>query len=246
VRSLCVALIAATACGRVGFDARIGPCVASSTAPDPIALGGEAFTFTNFNNGRAPVPDAVITATARADGAQLAQTTSDAQGLYQLAIPTHGAAIDVALTYAQPAYMTSTVFFDSPFDRSTDATDQRLANNAQWSDGSMGAVYGTVGFARDSTKGSINISLRTCTGAIVENVIVTVDPPPQRLIYTGSDGLPAPLPGTAAPYAFAVAFNAVPGPTTITATAPGVTFLDQQLDVLAGENVTLLVLRAVE
>ncbi len=64
VRYLSLAL---SACGRVGFevastsgsadagnqlDAYKTPCGASATAPDPIRLMGDVFTYTDFTNGR--------------------------------------------------------------------------------------------------------------------------------------------------------------------------------------------------
>jgi len=238
-------VVAIAACGRVDFDARRGPCAIPSTAPATVTLSGATYTYTDFNNGRAPTPSSVVTATARDSGAQLAQTTSDANGHYQLAVPTGGSPVDLVLTTENPNYLTSTSWFDGPFERDLDATDQRLANLAQWGDGSLDSVYGASNQTRDGTRGSINVSTRACDGTPIEGAVLTFDPPPGAVYYTGTDGLPI-GDATHLPYVIGVAYNAIPGATTITATAPDHAFEPQTITVLAGENVTLLPLRAVD
>jgi len=263
VRVVFLGCVVLAGCGRLSFDATgadaaagadslpdtptvRGPCAINPSVADPLTISGETFAYTGFNNATGPVPGTVVRARDASSDAELASTTSDAAGLYALAVPTGGAARHIRLEYAPPGYWTTTLSPDRPLDRAVTGinTDKwRLGDGPVWSDGQMGSVYGSVGVARDMARGTLNIAVRTCDEESLEGVTLEVQPAPELFGYTDGGGfISTALTATVAPYTSAAAFNAVPGLTRIRASAPGLTFGDVDVVVLPGNEVTYVVL----
>lgn len=259
-----VVLIALAGCGRVGFDheqtgsnerdaavdatadtaAVIAPCPAT-TAPDPLTMSGQTFEYSGFNNQTTAVPGVVVDV-ALADGTFITSTTSDADGMYSVAIPTGGVPRKLRVDYAPIGYWKTSLQPDVAIATNItgpNMTRWRFGDGPVWGDGQMGSVYGSAGLTRDNAKGTLNIAVRTCTDEIVEGVSITVTPTPDYFGYIDAGGFPSTaITSTVAPYTSATAMNAQPGLTRIQATHAGLTFLDVMVDVKPGSNVTYPVL----
>jgi hypothetical protein len=262
VRVVVIALVAA-GCGRVGFDARgtndatggmqaQRPCGATTTAPDPVMLAGVTYDYNGFLGNLGEVPQATVAAADRS-GTVLATTTSDSAGNYALEIPTGGVAPLLVMTFTQDSFFTTTAFFDAPLDRDTTSPSQQVwidGDGPLWTLGAMVSVYETslTGQTVNQTKGSLSVTATDCSGQPLAGVSITVDPEPDELDYIGTaQGYPlAGATATLAPNSEAVGFNAQPGTTHISATAPGYTFEDQTVEVLGGSNMTLIEMRPLE
>jgi hypothetical protein len=236
------------ACGRVDFDSRGLACALSATTPDPVRLSGTTFYYTSFNNTTAPVVGTRVSALTEVGGSMLAQGTSNAGGAYSLSIPTGGAPRSLALLFEADNYVTTSAVPDLPVDR--DITAQHslwsTGDGPLWSPSALDSVYGAAGVVRRPALSTINVSVVDCAGNTIEGVAVAFDPAPERAEYLASNGPPSPsLTSTVAPYTAAVAFNAPPGPTRVSAAKSGLVFLDQTLMISGGE-VTITVMRSVE
>jgi hypothetical protein len=242
-------------CGRLGFsdrmaapdaavdarrdavDARVVPlCPLNVSVPDPITVTGETFEYTGFNNTTTPTPS--VTVTAYVAGSVVATTVSDAQGMYSMAIPTSGTQQLVEIDYAPSGYWITQVLPNRAVDGAVTGPNTmfwRLGDGPVWADGQMGSVYGSAALSYDLAKGTLEIAARDCAGTPLAGVVFTVTPAPEKLIYLNSGGGPdTSLTATDAMYGHAVGFNAVPGPTHITATKDGVDIYTIDLDVPAG------------
>ena len=240
-------------CGRFGFDtartrqvdARPDTALDASppvslcpigTVADPIIVAGQTFAYTAVNNQTAPVASTVVNALV--GGTQVATTTSDSQSNYALAIPTGGTAVQVEIDYSPPGYWTTQVIPARTLGASITGPNMnrwQLGDGPVWADGQMGSVYSGAGTAYDLAKGTLEIAARDCSENPVEGVVITVEPPPEKLMYIDTNGNPsATLTATVLPYTHAVGFNAVPGPTHITATRDGVKIYSLDIDVPAG------------
>jgi hypothetical protein len=235
------------ACGRFDFDPRVVPCALSATTPDPVTLSGTTFHYTSFNNTTAPVAGTRVTALSDVGGNMLAQTTSDASGGYSLAIPTQGVPRSTVLVFEQSNYLTTSAIPDLPLDR--DITSQHslwaTGDGPLWSVGSLDSVYSAGNVSRRPALGTINVAVVDCAGNTIEGVTVELDPAPERVEYLAVSGPSASLTSTVNPFTAAVAFNAVPGPTHVSAAKSGRVFLDRTLVIRGGED-TITVMRAVE
>lgn len=240
-------LLPLAACGRVDFQPAPLACGIAPTAPDTLRLAGTTFAYTSFNNTIKPVPDVPITVAY--DG-ETVLATSQADGSYAIEYPTDGIAHPLVIAYAPAGYFTSTVFTDQVVDRDiTGATtgQWRLGDAPVWPPSAMTAIYAASGETRDPTRGSLNVAVRDCDGNGVAGAEVTISPPPGRLVYQDVDGSPSDtLAHTVDPFAHAIAHNAAPGLTTITARKDGRVFAETLVTVGAGNQVTLAIVRAVD
>lgn len=266
LRGLFVVLLGA-GCGRLSFsgsgqgevdaaeDAGGGPADAYvgcglRATPDPLTVSGQTFRYTSFDNDRNAMPGVAASLLDRATGTIIDDDTSMGDGSYSLQVTTGGLPADVMLQFEADAFFTTRFVPDVELD-----ADVAGANAPLWSPGdaplwnanAMGMVYDVVGATLDPARSTVNIAVRDCAGNAVEDVAVIADPAPGTLVYQGADGRPsATASGTVAPFAHALLLNAVPGPTRITGTKAGVTFVELTLDVPAGDFNTLTILRVVE
>jgi hypothetical protein len=227
-------------CGRIGFDsggAAALTCGHGLAAPARVTVSGHTFTFTSYTT-TGPVPDVPVAVHAFDDPVVLASSKSDANGAYSLSVATGGIAHELVVDFTHGGYLFSTVYTGATVDRDT------VVDGPTWNDPEMDSVYGTGGVAtRDMTRGQISIGVYACDGTPFTGATVAIDPPPERLDYIGDDGPPSRTQtsiGTVNPFAFA--FNAPAGPTTVRALAPGARFTAQQVDVTAGDHVTIVFL----
>ena len=239
-------LVCAAGCGRVGFD-ELAPCgLRNASAPDPLTIVGTTFAYANFTGSKLVVSSVDVTVLDAAGGI-LGTAQSDAGGSYSLSFPTGGREEVVKLVFTQPAYFTTTTWLDTPLDR--DVTGKNLpiwtaGEGPMWNTGAMGTVYSVSRSSIDSTKSTLVVSAADCTGVALPGVSISVSPAPGEGEYLGSNGQPAfGASGTTAPTGAFVGFNAQPGPTRITASAPGYMFEPQTVQVTAGDQVTLVEMR---
>ena len=219
-------------------------CPVAATAPDPLAISGETFSYITFDNQSVSV-NAVVIVARDAAGATLASTTSSNAGVYSLSVTGHSTPVVTSLVAQKAGYFTTAVYSDLPFDRAV--AGQRagvftLGDLPVWDAASMGSVYNTASEAVDPAKGTVNVAVRDCGGSSVVGASVTITPPPKRMFYQNAMGTPSNTMSTTAPYTHAIGLAAEPGPTVFTASAPGLVFPTVQIDVLAGMNNTLVVL----
>ena len=261
VRAL-LALLLATACGRLDFallddaadaapsplDARTGPpCPVAVATPDPITIDGEVFRYTSFDGahvGQGP-------ATARVFDAAMSELDNDptaSDGLYSLIVPTGLVPVDVTLRYEVSGYLPSVVHLDQPLDRSiagASAALWELGDAPVWNPTMMDMVYATVAIPHDDTRATVNVAIRTCSGASIAGITVAVDPAPAALAYTTPTGVTTDA--TQTPSSHAVAFNVPVGPVRITATDPSGNRTFPSLAIVTAANTNhLVILRAYE
>jgi len=230
------------------------PCSLPETAPPTITISGKTFEYTMFNNTSRPVGPAMVTLHDVPSMGSLVQVPSLPTGEYALGVMTNGVPKRVALRYARSGYFTTTAIADLAIADSTIGGGLPLwsfGDAPMWSNGAMSSVYMAAGLPRVATKGTLNIAVRDCSGAFIEGGSVVVDPPPigpeGEYRYQGMDGRPSTtLTTTIRRFAHVVVFNAEPGLTRVTAVKDGRTFLDSDVEVLAGSNVTLATVRAVD
>ncbi len=227
------------------------PCGAATTAPDPLTLAGATYGYEGFLGALGSVSQTTVTVTDLV-GTPLAMATSDSSGNYSLELATGGIAPQVVLTFTHQAYFTTTAFLDAPLDRDTTSPAQQVwidGDGPVWTSSAMDAVYGTSlsSLSVDPMKSTLSVSTTDCSGNPLTGVSITVTPAPDEADYIGTNGYPSPgATATIAPNTELVGFNAQPGTTHISATAPGYTFEDQTVEVLAGQNMTLIEMRPLE
>jgi hypothetical protein len=246
-------------CGRLGFDpldpVRDAPpasidaspfaCPLAATAPDLIWITGQTFQYTSFDNVIEPLPGATVRATTPL---QVVQAASDGEGDYAFTLTTGGVPVTATFELFHPDYYTTLVIPDAPLDRDVTGTAVdvwRLGDGPLWTQDAMTLIYETVGVPQDVLAGTLNVAVQDCAGAPIAGITVEISPPPGALIYQTMDGTPSPDDFTATPLSHAIAFNARPGVTTISAHGGGRTFLDQQVVVRAGSFNTLAIIRPV-
>ena len=213
-------------------------------APDPITIAGHTFEYTSVQNTVQEIPGAVVT--AQLGSTPLAMTTSDAQGGYQLAVPTGGHALALSVRYAPPGYLASTVWLDAPLDRDLLGAPSPYiwpGDAPVWSDGAMNSVYSYPGLTRSPSAGTLQVEVRDCGGTPVPGVTVASSRG-GTMTYIDSDGIAkTSLTATQGVYDDALIFNAEPGSTTLTLTGGGLVWTPVTIDVLGGEETTLVLIR---
>lgn len=252
------------ACGRLGFDptsaaidatdatdalADVGPCGRKAIAPPTIALGGETFRYTTFDNQRAPVPDASVTVIDD-EGSLLGAVSSNLDGSWALNIPTGGAAIAPIVKFAATGFFTTRLHVDIPLDGDAVAPSAvalwTLPHGPLWNAMQMTGVYGNLA-TRDPMRATMNIAVRDCRDAVVTGVTVVLSPPAERLVYQADDGTLDPnLMKTTGPFGHAIALNVPPGTIAVRASKDGATFYEQDVVVAGGDFNELVVLRALD
>jgi hypothetical protein len=225
------------ACGRLDFEPQnpsaATACGAGTIAQPTIALSGTTYTFSGFAS-TVPVPGVAVAVTDEADTA-LGSTTSDAAGHYELTLSLGGVARPLVIGLTSNSYMSST------FHTGVGVAGDLAQDVPQWAQGAMDTVYSVAGVTRDLGHGTVNIAVLGCDGVPLEGVVVTVDPPPERLEYIGTDSRPSQtLTSTVGPSGFVIALNTMSGLHRITATKAGLEFADQMLDTTTGQHVDLL------
>jgi len=172
---------------------------------------------------------------------------SDATGAYSLAFPTGGLKEAVKIVFTQASYFTTTTWLDAPLDRDTAGKNLVVwsaGDGPMWSFGAMQTVYSTSMTTLDSAKSTLVVVAVDCAGVALDGVAISVTPAPVEGDYLGSNGQPAPgATGTMSPAGQFVGFNAQPGSTQITASAPGLMFAPQTVVVPSGDQVTLVEMR---
>jgi hypothetical protein len=250
-------LLYLTGCGRLGFGPVAGSADAASdvdtarthcgdtgVAPDRITVAGHTFRYTSVADTVADVPG--IDVSAIASGTTLAQMTSDAQAAYTLTLPTGGHAVAVQLRYASALYLATTIWLDGAVEHDLLGATSAYAwpgDAPVWNDGAIDSVYSYPGITRDHAAGTAQLNVRQCDGTPVGGVIVSSSRA-GVLTYIDSDGIAkTSLTATDGTYGAALFFNADPGPTTFTLSGGGLTWAPLTIDVLAGEEITLAVVR---
>jgi hypothetical protein len=246
------------ACGRLGFDetgdARsdgtdvIAACARNPSAPDPLAVTGTTFRYMAFDNSTRTLLSGVSVTAYDADvGTQLATTTSDAGGGYTLVMSTGGTPPRVRLVYTVPSHFQTEVTIDRSVDRDVSGANAQVwsvGDGPLWNLAGMTSFYSTASVPRDTTRGTLNISIRDCGGQPVAGVMVSVSPPPAKMLYQADDGSLVTSGETLPKFATVFGVNALAGPNTISVTAPGLTFPPMTVDVGADQFNTLVILHA--
>ncbi|MBV8762711.1 MAG: hypothetical protein JO257_35835 [Deltaproteobacteria bacterium] len=255
--------LVAVGCGRIGFGARTDAtsdavgveidaarprCNDPAVPPPTLTISGTVFRYTSFTT-TTPIPGA--TATLVDGTASEPSATANAQGAYSLSIPTHGAPLPGKLAFTNTndaAVFTTTVWLDGPLTRDlvgSPTTAYIVGPDAPvWNSGAMTLVYQSTGITEDAAAGSLNIEPVDCAGNGVAGVSVTVTPPPAQLGYIDMNGHPDPnASATSDPFPVVFCANAVAGPTHITFSGAGLRWPEIDLDVLAGSNNTVAVVR---
>ena len=249
------------ACGRIGFDARVDPaidaldaspdalelaCSIKPTTPTTLDVSGTTFEYTSFNNTSQPVFGVAIA--LRTGAIDLGQTVSDQAGAYALTYQTGGVSRPLVIEYSRGGYFTTTVFTDSLVDKNLTGLNNslwQLGDGPVWSLGSMQSIYAAGGETLDAQTGTLNIAVRDCGNNGIADIQGFVDPPPGKLLYQDTDGSPSQTrTATTGPYNHALAYRAQPGTTTITAVGGGRTFVKTTVQVTAGDQNTLAIVRA--
>jgi hypothetical protein len=261
VRGVAIVLVLA-GCGRIGFDERSGSdgggssggdgggssvnCVPRTSAPDPIVITGTTFRYTSYDNSmRVAIASTNLTAIDRASGDPLGFTTSGAGGFYTLLVATGGVPVSLQLSYSATNYYESMLTIDRAVDRDVAGAGLpvwTIGDGPLWNAASMTAIYMLAGVAPGGA--TINVAVRDCAGNPLEGATIDIQPPPEKLMYQASDGMPVNGTETVSPFAHALAFNAQTGNSTITVTKPGLTFQPLIVDVPPGTINTLVVIHA--
>lgn len=229
-------------------DAPTGPpCPTSTVTADPLPFGGKTYRYTNFDNAHAALPGVAVTLFDATGNTPLgAPVTSNSSGDYSAGIPS--APRSVRIVYELAGWFTSIVVTDQVIDTPTAGTNANLwvlGDAPLWNSLGMVTVYDTVGEMRNDSNGTMNIAIRTCAGESIAGVKVQIDPPPSAISYTTNDNMPSRT-ETQLPHSHVVVFNATAGINRITATAPGLVFPTLEVDVVAGQTNTLVLLRPYE
>lgn len=207
-------------------------CAIADSVPDPIDFSGTTFQYTTFDNMNAPIAGVTV---MTVDGIS---TTSNSSGSYNLSIPTGGMPRPISVTYSAASYMPSILTIDRPIDRDIVGSAQplwQLGDAPLWSTSATSSVYQAFGETMIGGKGTVNVALRTCDGAIVTGAVVTTNALVGAIGYTGPNGVPA-AGASQGPFAHAILFNVDPGPATISVNAAGLTFRDLEIDVRSDTN----------
>ena len=244
-------------CGRIGFD-NLGddtvedgsvtgdadaatvfppPCSIRAMVDDPLDISGTTIRFTTFRTSYVFVPTTAIDVVQ--GGQVIASTLSDEQGDYSLRVPTGGSAITPTIAITRPGVGTTYV-------TSNDAIDTgRTLLLETTSEATLNALYALGPYTRRADRGTLVVQSLNCTGVGEAGAAVAVAPAPEAIGYIAADGT---LDGTStqAPNVAAVAFNVVPGPVTITASAPGRMYYPFTVTVVAGDNQTVVSIMSVE
>lgn len=248
------------ACGRLGFDALHGAapdaavdtvdaivarhCHDPATPAPTITVSGTTFYYTSFTSTN---PLAGVTVQIADGSATPPSATTDMQGHYSVSVATNGAPVPAQLVYAAPSYFTTTLWLDAPLthDLTGTASPYVWGGDAPlWNSGAMGVVYQAAGVTEDPMAGSINVRPTDCAGNLIAGVSVQISPSPGQLFYIDATGQPSStLTATVDPYPTAFAANAVAGTTHVTLSGGGLTWPALDIDVLAGSNNTLVVVR---
>jgi hypothetical protein len=257
-------LVVLTGCGRLGFETSSSvrpdaagdaavvrrPCGAALTAPDPVTISGTTFEFTSFTNNRRALPDTDVEILDAA-GTPIASMRSDVTGAYSLPISTGGVAPTISIRYSRGGYFTSRFYYDAPLDRDLVIGDAMVLNPSDgpiWNVGAMDSVYSSAGIPRNAAAGTLNINFLDCANQSLGGVALALSAQAEVGSFLGgSTGMPdRTLTESETPLAFFVGYNAPAVSTTITATAPGLEFAPQTLNVASGNEVTLMVVRPLE
>jgi hypothetical protein len=177
-------------------------------------------------------------------GSPVTTTTSDSGGSFALPVPTAGRPISPVVTFEKANVMTSVLVHDEPINH-----DVAMIAGYMGTTSAVDNLYLVAGLGgqRSSARGTLLMMATDCAGAVVAGVTLAVDPPPARIRYSGTNGLPdGGLAATSGPFGFAWAFNVGPGPVTITASKPGDAFLPQTVEVLAGDIFTGTMVRPMQ
>ena len=246
------------ACGRLNFDDRVdddggdahvipGLCMPNATAPDPLTISGTTFRYMSFDNSqRTPLASVTVSALDE-NGTQVAVATSDAMARYTLSIQTGGAAPRLVLAYALIGSFDTRVTIDRPVDRNITGANMAVwtvGDGPVWDQATMNQFYAAAGTTRLATRGTLNIAIRDCADQPIPNVTIDIAPAPELVLYQSDDGMLVSSGSTLGRFATAFALNAVPGPTTITATADGYTFAPLGVMVYQDQANTLAIAHA--
>lgn len=241
-------------CGRIGFDpvgetgddgsgdgstVALGPCPRPDVIPDPVTITGRTIRVTAF--GTVEAEDAVtVRALDRIGGVELAQTVSDGNGDYVLAVPSGGKPVASVLTLTKTGLLISTFVPEAPIDRHT------ILQSPMGSMVATDSLYSAGGANRDSMMGTLLIQVRDCDAGDLTGATVAITPAPEKIIY--ANGLCAPNQSqsmTRSPCPYAWALNVPPGLVRITTTKAGVTFLPYEVEIQPGNYFMGTVVHAV-
>jgi hypothetical protein len=227
-----------TNAGDAGGDSTPFACPAQPV-PDPLTISGTTFRYTNYMNDRALL-NAALVELVDGTGQIATSMTSNASGLYTLSVSPSINPGPYALLYSRTGFEDTNVFFDRAFTQDVQGAYQPLwtaGDGPLWSTIATDSVYETArtGYARDATRGIVNVAVRDCAGAPLAGVEVVLDPPPDLMSYQADDGTPNPdLTTTTGTFAHALALNVPAVLVHVTASAPGMRFTDVYVDVAIG------------
>lgn len=246
-----LALIVTTGCGRLGFDAadddlgvpppgdsdestdertEVGPCKATMPIADPVVAAGTVVEVPTFGS---PTPEANVTieVSSAPAGDPYLTTTSAEDGSYSFALASGGNPMHAFVTLRKSGKLTS-VFVP-------DALDGDLIDvySPITTSGAVGTLYFASGVSRRASAGTLLVMVRDCDGNPISDAVVTIQPPPSRMVYTNAAGSPdLGLDATSAT-GLVYALNAPAGRVSVTATKAGATFLTHDVVILEGDYV---------
>ncbi len=186
--------------------------------PATIMISGTA-SERNIS-GSAPVAGLTISVHKVADeGSMLGTTTTDAQGMYTLAIMSEGAPVDAFIKASKTGYVDLYLYPPTPF----------IAN---FTEGSINMLtQSNFDFLSTLAQGNqqagnglIGLLVRDANGAPVAGATVASTPAAMTYRYNGSNGLPSSSATATDADGIAYMFNVPAGAVTISASKAGTTF----------------------
>ena len=182
-------------------------------------------------------PEAGVAVAAYAVGSTtpLGMTTSDAQGMYSLTVPTSGQPIDGYLKATKSGMVDSYVYPPAPIAADTTGATATLVSSSNFSE--LLSLEGA-----SSNAGTIILIVLDATSNPVQGATVKSSPAASKTTYMGSNGEPF---STSSTYSDGLAFLfGVPTGTdvTVSATKSGSTFASHAVQTYAGALTTTLVL----
>ena len=230
-------------CGRIAFDPLSDfACEPAANVPTQLTMSGVTIEYMSFDNMSMPIANVRVDVIGPG---VIASSTSDAGGNYAALVDNVSGPTLVRVEYTIPTHFTSVVTSDQPLDRNVMGAHLpvwTLGDGPIWRPPQMTGLYGLVGVARDTERGTLNIAVRDCADNPIEGVVVDISPAPQMAFYQAVDGSPGSGMSTVGPFAHVLAFNAIAGPTRITATKDGVTFVPMDVEVRGGDVNNLVVI----